>query len=324
MVRLAILTLIAALAAPTPAPALDVGDTAPELSAVTWVKGRAPNRAKQVTVVEFWATWCAPCKESHPHLSWLQQRYGDAIHVVGLSQEDLDLIEPYVAQAGDNMAFAVGRLSPQLHMGWLEARAQIPQTFIVDTAGVVRWKGHPMTMDQPLAMVLADELDVPTAKALVRGETALNRAFQARDPSVLRGAARDLLAVMPTHQRALYVFAGISRQAGDLAGYREWFAALDPDALDAEGAALIADLLLTSEDPDYRLLDVAVPLAERAVAADAKSPAAQDAAASARYLLGDLGGAIAHAERAAGLAPDDENLAARLAYYRLAADLATR
>lgn len=44
----------------------------------------------QPVVIEFWATWCSPCRKTMPHLSQLAQRHaGEGLVVVGLNLEDL-------------------------------------------------------------------------------------------------------------------------------------------------------------------------------------------------------------------------------------------
>src|SRR5947207_870817 len=61
------------------APKLKVGDAPPKLQPGKWLQGEAVTEFKsdKVYVVEFWATWCGPCKESIPHLNELQKKYKD-------------------------------------------------------------------------------------------------------------------------------------------------------------------------------------------------------------------------------------------------------
>ncbi len=71
------LATLVPLATPQSASAqtLGLGDPAPALAVKEFVKG-APVTAFQkgnVYVVEFWATWCGPCRTSIPHLTELQK-----------------------------------------------------------------------------------------------------------------------------------------------------------------------------------------------------------------------------------------------------------
>ena len=58
----------------------------------------------KVLVLNFWATWCGPCKVEIPHLVELQQQYADAgLLVIGIAvDEPVEKLEPYVAEAGIN------------------------------------------------------------------------------------------------------------------------------------------------------------------------------------------------------------------------------
>ncbi len=59
---------------------LQLFDPAPSLE-LRFVKGKPvtleEGRGEKVYVVEFWATWCVPCKVSIPHLTKLQERFKD-------------------------------------------------------------------------------------------------------------------------------------------------------------------------------------------------------------------------------------------------------
>lgn len=58
----------------------------------------------KVLVLNFWATWCGPCKVEIPHLVELQQQYADAgLQVIGIAvDEPVEKLEPYIAEAGIN------------------------------------------------------------------------------------------------------------------------------------------------------------------------------------------------------------------------------
>ena len=73
-------------------PTLSIGDDAPALDISHWVKGNQVEAFEEgkVYVVEFWATWCGPCRMSMPHLSSLQEKYADYdVTIVSVSDEPL-------------------------------------------------------------------------------------------------------------------------------------------------------------------------------------------------------------------------------------------
>ena len=73
------LLLLAALLLPVAAAAVGVGESAPSLRLST-AKGETvalESLRGQVVYVDFWASWCGPCKRSFPWMNELQQRYGD-------------------------------------------------------------------------------------------------------------------------------------------------------------------------------------------------------------------------------------------------------
>ena len=87
------LLMAAATVAWTVAPACAGAPSAPQFSLRT-VDGKAIRMSElrgRPVILDFWATWCAPCKSSMPHLSAMQSRYRDqGLVILGLSMDDED------------------------------------------------------------------------------------------------------------------------------------------------------------------------------------------------------------------------------------------
>jgi thiol-disulfide isomerase/thioredoxin len=86
--RLNALVLFWVLASPIPSSAIEMGATFPAFSSYHF-DGELPDLAGKVVVVDFWASWCAPCKASFPHLSAVQNEFGSrGLVVLGISVDE--------------------------------------------------------------------------------------------------------------------------------------------------------------------------------------------------------------------------------------------
>jgi len=137
-----------------------LGDSAYPLVDLTWVKGEPVNvGAGKVTVVEFWATWCPPCRVSIPHLTEVQEKYEDrGVLVVGISNEDEATVRPFVENMGQKMDYHVAvDGAGKVRGGYMGAFKQnsIPTAFVVDKAGNVVWHGHPAELEPVLEQVVS-------------------------------------------------------------------------------------------------------------------------------------------------------------------------
>jgi cytochrome c biogenesis protein CcmG/thiol:disulfide interchange protein DsbE len=154
--RLLALTLAAVtLASPAAAGPPAVGGVAPQILAAQ-LDGKSFDLGKlrgKVVIVNFWATWCPPCRVEMPTLdAYYRRHHGEGLEMIGLSQDkDRDLAKVKAAMAP--MAYPAAMLD-MAKVNKFGAFPQLPETFVIDRAGHVRAilgaGGQPVT-EQTLA-----------------------------------------------------------------------------------------------------------------------------------------------------------------------------
>ena len=141
-----------------------LGDPAPPILVNEMIKGApvdlAAGKGKQIFIVEFWATWCPPCRETIPHLTKLQKKFRDkGVTIIGISDESAEDVKPFVRKMGRAMEYAVA-VDPdhRTYATYMDAyaRENIPTAFLVDKEGRVVWVGFPLEgMDEALDKIIA-------------------------------------------------------------------------------------------------------------------------------------------------------------------------
>jgi peroxiredoxin len=101
------------------------------------------HRGKAV-VVDFWATWCAPCRIAMPHLQALSQQYPDQLVVLAISldQDPLRVVPPFAAQLGLTFSLLADPRGVLVAQQW-GGVSSIPTAYLIDPEGVVveKWVG---------------------------------------------------------------------------------------------------------------------------------------------------------------------------------------
>ncbi|MCI0547045.1 MAG: TlpA family protein disulfide reductase [Candidatus Rokubacteria bacterium] len=147
------LVLLAAVLGPLlPGAAVDPAGPEPALDLITLPR-RQPARAfqagtlangtirlddlkGQVVFLNFWATWCGPCKEEMPAMERLYRRFKDrGLAVVALSVDpEPSAVAPFVRE--HKLSFAIG-LDPRMSVASLYGVRALPSTFIIDRRGIL-------------------------------------------------------------------------------------------------------------------------------------------------------------------------------------------
>ena len=133
------------------ASSLKIGDVAPLLKIEKWYN-TAPIDAFEkgkVYVVEFWASWCQPCRKSIPHLNKLQKEFKDELVVVAVAASErkgTTALEKLLATKKEELTYAVGYTNDGQtfkNYMWAANNTGLPWTFIIDKNGKVVWWGQP-------------------------------------------------------------------------------------------------------------------------------------------------------------------------------------
>jgi peroxiredoxin len=118
---------------PAPAPAWQLKDVNGTVVSFDQFKGK-------VVVLDFWATWCAPCRSEIPGYIALQEKYAKAGLVmvgVSLDREGPEVVKKFMTDQKINYQIVLGDEKIAEAFGGVEA---IPTTFIIDRQGTIRYR----------------------------------------------------------------------------------------------------------------------------------------------------------------------------------------
>ncbi len=337
MKKLMVSCLITALAASTSwlsAATLKVGDPAPKLQTGKWVQGEPVKEfaANKAYLVEFWATWCGPCRQTIPHLNELWQKYkAKDLIIIGQDVWERDEAEvtPFVKKMGDKMTYRVALDDKSkdkkgaMATTWMEAADQngIPTAFLVDKKGRIAWIGHPLSLKtQTIDEVLAGTYDVQKASAEAAKDREqeeklsalgkkLGEAIQGKHWDEAEKVLDELTRAIPEpHQRGLeparlQVLLG----KGDAPQAAQLIDKLGEEYKDnAQVQNQIAWMVATHEGAKKEAVAAAIKAAERAnELSGRKESAILDTLARLQFLLGKATEAVSTQEAAIEVAQDE-------------------
>jgi thiol-disulfide isomerase/thioredoxin len=155
---------------------------------VSDVEGHVLSSAQwrgRVVIVNFWATWCPPCREEIPEMIDLANRYGDRLQIVGVSEDDdatPEEVRDFAHNEKINYPIVMGSNGISREYGGVPA---LPTSFLVDTNGRVVQKHvglYPVSVyDREIRALLGEHIDIPIETFVDEGQIFLRNAANATD-----------------------------------------------------------------------------------------------------------------------------------------------
>ena len=161
-------------------------DPAPDFK-LTSIDGKALTLADvrgKVVFLNFWATWCGPCRAEVPELVDLQERYKGRLQIIGLNvdDDDADEIQKYVRETGINYPVAMTSNEIRAQYGGIPA---LPTSFVLDTQGHVVQKHvglwNPAVYETEIRALLGMPIMAKVETFEDKGEVFLKHADRATD-----------------------------------------------------------------------------------------------------------------------------------------------
>ena len=159
----------------------------------------AAQRGK-VVLLNFWATWCGPCRAEIPDLIELQQKYKERLQIIALTvdEDDPDVVRDAVEESGINYPVAMSSKEVRLKYGGIAA---LPTSFMLDTQGRVVQKHEglrdPVLYETEIRALLGLPIDARVETFEDTGQVFLSHADRA---SELPGV--DLSKLTPEQKQA--------------------------------------------------------------------------------------------------------------------------
>jgi thiol-disulfide isomerase/thioredoxin len=130
-----------------------LGQKAPEFVVEKWLTDQPDTKGKFV-LIDFWATWCPPCRKAIPELNGFQQKFAGKLVVIGVSDET----EAAVRKLTDPQIHYASAIDPQGRMKKVLEVKGIPHCILIDPSGIVRWEGFPLLDGHELTEKVVEEI----------------------------------------------------------------------------------------------------------------------------------------------------------------------
>jgi cytochrome c biogenesis protein CcmG/thiol:disulfide interchange protein DsbE len=119
------------------------GQAPPPFAVEKWLTPK-PDITGKFVLIDYWATWCGPCRRSIPQLNAFFEKYHNHLVVIGITDETEDAV---LKMTDPHIEYAVA-IDPQARMMKALAITGIPHCILIDPRGIVRYEGMPGYLDE--------------------------------------------------------------------------------------------------------------------------------------------------------------------------------
>jgi thiol-disulfide isomerase/thioredoxin len=162
---------------PDAAPAIQLNDLEGRPLSLAEAKGK-------IVLLNFWATWCGPCRAEIPDLVDLQKRYADKLEIIALAtdEEDADEVRRFVMKSGINYRVAMTSDEVRRDYGGIAA---LPTSFVIDAQGRIVQKhvglNDPTIYELEVKAMLGQPVDAKVEYFEDNGQIFLKNAERATE-----------------------------------------------------------------------------------------------------------------------------------------------